>query len=48
MGLTGHDLTIGQDNTSKMCSVGDVRDILHGNAKDHDGPYDGIKIGAGC
>ena len=41
-------LFIGQDNTSKMCSAGDVPDILDGNVTDHSGPYDGVIMGVGC
>ncbi|KAI0759597.1 lipase [Trametes elegans] len=35
----------GQDNTSKECTVGDVPNIFEGDESDHDGPYDGVKIG---
>lgn len=47
-GLTGHNLIIGQDNTSKMCSVGDVPDVLYGNVTHHSGPFDGVVMGVGC
>ncbi|KAF8164407.1 lipase class 3 family protein [Pholiota molesta] len=35
----------GQDNPSTECIVGDVPNILVGNESDHDGPYDGVKMG---
>ena len=47
-GLNGHNLTIGQDNTSKMCSVGDVRNIFKGNVTHHSGPFDDVVMGVGC
>ncbi|KAI9440881.1 lipase [Lactarius indigo] len=34
----------GQDNPSTNCTVGDVPNILKGNTKDHNGPYDGISM----
>jgi len=36
---------LGQDNPSESCIVGDVKNVLEGNSKDHDGPYAGITIG---
>ena len=39
--------TIGQYNTSKMCSVGDVPDILYGNVKHNSCPFDGVVMGVG-
>jgi len=38
----------GQENPSKMCSVGDVPNIFEGNAIDHVGPYNGVMMGTGC
>ncbi|KAI5987111.1 Alpha/Beta hydrolase protein [Pisolithus albus] len=35
----------GQDNPSTQCIVGDVPNILESNESDHDGPYNGIKMG---
>ncbi|TFK48454.1 lipase [Heliocybe sulcata] len=35
----------GQDNTSDLCTVGDVPDLFVSDAGDHDGPYDGVEIG---
>jgi len=35
----------GQDNPSTECIVGDVSSIFSGEEADHDGPYDGVKIG---
>ncbi|KAF8651855.1 hypothetical protein AX16_004629 [Volvariella volvacea WC 439] len=35
----------GQDNTSTLCTVGDVPNIFDGNTSDHDGPYDGVTMG---
>jgi len=35
----------GQDNPSKECSTGDVPNIFEGDTSDHDGPYNGIKMG---
>jgi predicted lipase len=31
----------GQDNPSRLCSVGDVPDVVRSNILDHLGPYDG-------
>lgn len=36
---------LGQDNPSKQCIVGDVPFIWDGNLKNHNGPYNGIKMG---
>ena len=47
-GLTDYNLTVGQDNTNSECTVGEVKNILEGKAKDHLGPYDGITMGLGC
>ncbi|KAF7967517.1 hypothetical protein HWV62_34004 [Athelia sp. TMB] len=38
----------GQDNPSTSCIVGDVPNILDGTESDHDGPYNGVTMGAGC
>lgn len=46
--LTDHNLTVGQDNPSKECIVGDVPTVFSGSSKDHSGPYDGITMGIGC
>ena len=46
--LTDQNLTVGQDNTSPECIVGEVRKYSEGNTKDHTGPYDGVTIGLGC
>ncbi|KAG2345907.1 hypothetical protein BDR05DRAFT_879291, partial [Suillus weaverae] len=35
----------GQDNPSTQCTVGDVPEIWDGNESDHDGPYNGVKMG---
>jgi predicted lipase len=35
----------GQDDTSPLCIVGDVPDILLANVSDHPGPYDGVVMG---
>ncbi|KAF7309487.1 Lipase [Mycena indigotica] len=35
----------GQDNTSDLCTTGDVGNIFEGNSDDHDGPYDGVTMG---
>lgn len=35
----------GQDNPSTQCIVGDVSEIWDGHVSDHDGPYNGIKMG---
>lgn len=40
--LTG---SLGQDNTSTLCIVGDVPNIFDSDESDHDGPYDGIEMG---
>jgi len=37
-------LCIGDDNSSPYCSSGDVANVIVGEVKDHDGPYDGIMI----
>ena len=37
--------SIGQDNTSDECTVGDVPNIFEGGTSDHDGPYDGVEMG---
>ncbi|KAF7986534.1 hypothetical protein HWV62_26248 [Athelia sp. TMB] len=38
----------GQDNPRTSCIVGDVPNILDGTESDHDGPYNGVTMGAGC
>lgn len=38
----------GQDNTNAECEVGAVPNVLFADEGDHDGPYDGIVMGAGC
>ncbi|KAJ7065267.1 Alpha/Beta hydrolase protein [Mycena amicta] len=38
------DLCPGEDNTSNLCSTGDVHTILNGKAGDHVGPYDGVRM----
>jgi hypothetical protein len=40
-------LSTGQDNGSALCSVGEVADLFEGSVSDHDGPYDGVRMG-GC
>ncbi|KAF8735158.1 hypothetical protein AX14_002614 [Amanita brunnescens Koide BX004] len=35
----------GQDNPSKLCTVGDVPNIFVGSTRDHDGPYNGVYMG---
>ncbi|KIY71074.1 alpha/beta-hydrolase [Cylindrobasidium torrendii FP15055 ss-10] len=35
----------GQDSTADGCTIKDVPNILVGDANDHGGPYDGIRIG---
>ncbi|PFH50220.1 hypothetical protein AMATHDRAFT_193502 [Amanita thiersii Skay4041] len=35
----------GQDNTSTLCTVGDVPNIFEGSTSDHGGPYNGITMG---
>lgn len=40
--------TIGQDNPSKKCSVGDVPEIFDGEESHHGGPYDGVTMAMGC
>ncbi|KAG7442590.1 lipase [Guyanagaster necrorhizus] len=35
----------GQDNDDDQCIVGEVANILEGDADDHSGPYDGVTIG---
>ena len=37
----------GQDNPSTQCIVGGVPYIWDGNESDHDGPYNGVKMGCG-
>ena len=37
--------SIGQDNTSTECIVGDVPNIFESDPDDHTGPYDGIEMG---
>ncbi|KAJ7227558.1 lipase [Mycena rebaudengoi] len=39
----------GEDNTSPLCSTGDVT-VTNGNLNNHGGPYDGVEMGnaAGC
>ena len=48
--LTDHNFffSIGQDNTSKMCSVGAVPEIFDGNVTQHSGPFDNVIMGVGC
>ena len=46
--LTDYNLTVGQDNTSRMCIVGEVKNIFEGKVKNHNGPYDGVTMGSGC
>lgn len=36
---------LGQDNPSKLCTVGDVPNIFVGSTRDHDGPYNGVYMG---
>ena len=43
--FANHNLTIGQDNPSTECVVGDVPNVFEGNLNDHDGPYNGITMG---
>ncbi|KAJ7173679.1 Alpha/Beta hydrolase protein [Mycena filopes] len=38
----------GQDNANALCSVGEVEDLFEGNLSDHDGPYNGVRMGAAC
>ncbi|KAL0953903.1 hypothetical protein HGRIS_005070 [Hohenbuehelia grisea] len=35
----------GQDNTSNLCTTGDVGNIFEGSTSDHEGPYDGVEMG---
>ncbi|KIJ28858.1 hypothetical protein M422DRAFT_269830 [Sphaerobolus stellatus SS14] len=35
----------GEDNTSSLCTVGDVTNVFTGNTTDHNGPYNGIQMG---
>ncbi|KAJ6485727.1 hypothetical protein C8R45DRAFT_997642 [Mycena sanguinolenta] len=35
---------LGQENESRLCSVGAVPDILSGSIEEHDGPYDEVEI----
>lgn len=46
--LTGQTITVGQDNTSTECIVGDVPNIFDGDLSNHDGPYNGITMGSNC
>lgn len=39
------DACSGQENPSKLCTDGDVPNILEADIPDHDGPYDGVIIG---
>ncbi|KAF7317835.1 Glycoside hydrolase family 5 protein [Mycena kentingensis (nom. inval.)] len=39
------DACPGEDNTSNLCSTGDVPTIFSGDTDDHDGPYDGVFMG---
>ncbi|KAF8513708.1 alpha beta-hydrolase [Hysterangium stoloniferum] len=39
------DACAGDDNTFDLCTIGDVENIFEGNTSDHDGPYNGIKMG---
>jgi len=39
------DACAGDDNTSHLCTTGDVGNIFEGNTSDHDGPYNGIRMG---
>lgn len=39
------DACPGQDNTSDLCSTGDVPNIFESDESDHDGPYDGVEMG---
>lgn len=41
----GLTCSIGQDNTSTECIVGDVPNIFDGDLSDHDGPYNGVTMG---
>lgn len=38
-------LRIGQDNSSNLCSTGEVSNIFEGKVSDHDGPYDVVTMG---
>ncbi|KAJ7102986.1 lipase [Mycena crocata] len=38
------DACPGQDNTSDLCTTGDVGNILEGDPDDHSGPYDGVTM----
>ena len=40
-----HSILAGQDNTSKLCIVGDVPNIFVGKLSDHLGPYNGVTMG---
>ncbi|KAI0258631.1 lipase [Gloeopeniophorella convolvens] len=42
------DACPGQDNPSALCIVGCVPDIFEGDIDDHDGPFDGVMMGAAC
>ncbi|KZT24979.1 alpha/beta-hydrolase [Neolentinus lepideus HHB14362 ss-1] len=39
------DACPGQDNSSKLCIVGDVPEIWDGDESDHDGPYGPVEMG---
>ncbi|KAF9466206.1 lipase class 3 family protein [Collybia nuda] len=39
------DACPGQDNTSGLCTTGDVGNIFEGSSGDHGGPYDGVTMG---
>ncbi|KAF8513711.1 lipase class 3 family protein [Hysterangium stoloniferum] len=39
------DACAGDDNTSDLCTTGDVGNIFEGDTSDHDGPYNGIEMG---
>ena len=41
----GWDACPGQDNPSKLCTVGQVPTMFQGKVSDHRGPYDGILMG---
>ncbi|KAJ7813147.1 alpha/beta-hydrolase [Mycena olivaceomarginata] len=39
------DACPGEDNSSDLCTTGDVPNIFEGDEGDHDGPYDGVEMG---
>ncbi|KAF8510192.1 alpha/beta-hydrolase [Hysterangium stoloniferum] len=39
------DACAGDDNTSDLCTTGDVGNIFEGSTSDHGGPYNGIQMG---